>query len=262
VARDESGPIGGDSNRGMRGAGAVLFDLRGTLVDPNTGWRLSDRERVRFVRSLGARDGERSLLALLQQAVAEVNAETSRRRAWFDQDRLVLERFAALAGVRVEQPALDAFESWRNRAFTQAVSAYPDAAATLRALRERDVLVGCVADGGIDWTRRVLQKTGLLDSLHVVVASQESGEVKISGAALRLACTRIGLDPPDVVFVGDRLDKDVDMARGVGAQTVLLDRTNSIETSVPSIGSLTDILGWQLEPRKESVAWSTSTTWS
>ncbi len=243
----------------MRSARAVFFDLRGTLVDPDTGWRLSDRERVGFVRSLGARESEQALHDLLRRAVVDVNKETFSRRHWFDQDRLVLERFALLAGVEADLAAIDAFESWRNRAFERMLCAYPDAAPTLRALRARSVPVGCVADARADWARRLLARTGLLALLDVVVASEESGEVKATGAALRLACARAALEPTDVIFVGDRLDKDVAMARAAGAQPVLLDRSGD-RPGPGAINSLTEVLAWNVEPRRESLRWSTSTT--
>src|SRR6266508_2065265 len=137
----------------MRTASAIFFDLRGTLVDPETGWRLSDRERVRFLRSLGARESEQTLRDLLRRAVVEVNKQTFSRRDWFDQDRLVLERFASLAGIAVAPAATDAFEGWRNRAFERTLRAYPDAAPTLRALHARDVPTGCVADAAAGWAR-------------------------------------------------------------------------------------------------------------
>jgi putative hydrolase of the HAD superfamily len=92
-----------------------------------------------------------------------------------------------------------------------------------------------------------------------VVASEESGEVKATGAALRLACTRLGVAPSQLVFVGDRLDKDVAMARAVGARAVLLDRGGSLQCA-RAITSLAEILTWKLETPKETVRWSTPTT--
>ncbi len=120
---------------------------------------------------------------------------------------------------------------------------YPDAAPTLCALRARDVPTGCVADGRTVWMRRLLARTRLLELVDLVVASEESGEVKATGAALRLACVRAGLEPADVAFVGDRTDKDVAMARAEGAQAVLLDRGGA---SAPgSISSLAEVLTWK-----------------
>jgi putative hydrolase of the HAD superfamily len=230
----------------------VLLDLRGTLIDPSTGWKLTDAQRIRFLRACGARLSEAQLRINLGRAIADVNALTLRRREYFDQDRLVLERAAALPGLEVPAARLDAFEGWRNRAFARAVRAFRDAEPTLRRLRARGIGVGCVADGGSEWTRRLLAEAGLLGLLDVVVASEESGEVKATGAALRLACARLHAEPTDVLFVGDRLDKDVRMAEAAGAQALLLDRSGRrLGGGSKTISSLTEVLDRPLVAREE-----------
>jgi HAD-hyrolase-like len=65
--------------------------------------------------------------------------------------------------------------------------------------------------------------------------------------ALRLACARAGLEPSDVIFIGDRVDKDIAMVRAAGAQAVLLDRSGGVHAPAESIGSLTEILTWEFE---------------
>jgi FMN phosphatase YigB (HAD superfamily) len=83
----------------------VLFDFRGTLVDPSTGWRFTDAQRIRFLRAGGARANEAQLRINLERAITDVNALTFQRRVYFEQDRLVLERAAALSGIEVSEPA-------------------------------------------------------------------------------------------------------------------------------------------------------------
>jgi HAD superfamily hydrolase (TIGR01549 family) len=239
----------------------VLFDFRGTLVDPSTGWRFTDAQRIRFLRAGGARANEAQLRINLERAITDVNALTFQRRAYFEQDRLVLERAAALSGIEVSEPGLEAFERWRNRAFARAARAFPDAEPTLGQLRVRGVAVGCVADGGREWTRRLLARAGLLPLLDVVVASEESGEVKATGAALRLACARLGIEPAGALFVGDRLDKDVQMAEAAGAQALLLDRSRDRpDRGRKVISSLTEILDRPLAARMGGPWRKTATT--
>jgi len=239
----------------------VLFDLRGTLVDPSTGWRLTDAQRIRFLRAGGARATEAQLRMNLERAITDVNALTFRRREYFEQDRLVLERAAALSGIEVSEARLEAFERWRNRAFARAVRAFPDAEPTLRQLRVGGIAVGCIADGGREWTRRLLARAGLLALLDVVVASEESGEVKATGAALRLACARLGVEPASTLFVGDRLDKDIQMAEAAGAQALLLNRSGRrLGRGIETISSLTAILDRPLAAREEGAWRNTATT--
>src|SRR5918995_805710 len=99
----------------------VLFDLRGTLIDPSTGWKLTDAQRVCFLRASGARVTDAELRENLGRAIADVNALTFRRRRYFEQDRLVLECAASVSGLELPAANLDAFEGWRNRALARAV---------------------------------------------------------------------------------------------------------------------------------------------
>ena len=246
----------------MNAVRAVFFDLRGTLLDVTSGWQLTDNARIRFLRTFDAEKTDAQIRAALGEAVADVNEIAGRGRRFFDQDRLVLERVAAKLGLKIRPERIDEFEEWRNRLFVRAVEAYPDAAMTLLGLRIAGVPSGCVADGSTRWVTLALARAGLLDLLDVVVASEESGEVKATGAALRLACGRASIDPAEILFVGDRLDKDVTMARSAGAQAVLLDRSGGPDTPDGSITSLTEIITWKFETRKESLTWSTSTTLS
>ncbi len=221
---------------------AVVFDLRGTLVDPASGWRFTDRERIRFLRSRGASQDDAELHELIDDAVAAVNALALRQTAYFEQDRWVLERVAERLGIALPAASLDRFEQERNRTFVRTVQPFPDAQPTLRALRRRGLATGCVADGGRHWMQLVLKRCGLSRHLDVAVASQQSGEVKATGAALRLACARLGVQPREVLYVGDRLDKDVRMARQVGALPLLLARSPQSDTREPAISSLTELL--------------------
>jgi HAD superfamily hydrolase (TIGR01549 family) len=254
--------VSGGSRRRLTGPSrAVLFDLRGMLVDATSSWCLADAMRIRFLRASGARGSDADLRRTLARSVAEVNALTFRRTAYFDQDRLVLERAAALSGLAVSDGQIASFEQWRNRAFERTVTAFPDARLTLVLLRALGLALGCVADGNREWTLRLLDRVGLLESLDIVVASEESGEVKATGAALRLACDRLGVLPRETLFVGDRRDKDVAMAAKVGAATVLLARGGlANRPPVPAVSSLLDLLDLPIRARKEERWPSLATT--
>jgi FMN phosphatase YigB (HAD superfamily) len=210
--------------------------------------------RIRFLRAGGARGSDAELSLTLARAIDEVNARTFRRAEYFDQDRLVLERAAALSGVAVSDGRLDSFEQWRNRVFERTITAFEDARPTLDLLRALGFAVGCVADGSREWTLRLLDRVELLESLDIVVASEESGEVKATGAALRLACRRLGIPPHETLFVGGRRDKDVQMAARVGAGAVLLARGGHATGSpVPMISSLFGVL--DLPMRASDTRW-------
>jgi HAD superfamily hydrolase (TIGR01509 family) len=79
---------------------------------------------------------------------------------------------------------------------------FPDTLPTLRALRARGVPVGVVSDTGFD-LRPVFDALGLSPWLDAVVLSFEIGACKPDAAPFRVACERLGVDPPDTLMVGD-----------------------------------------------------------
>lgn len=182
-----------------------------------------------------------------------MNALALRRTSYFEQDRLVLERVAERVGVHIPAASLGEFERWRNHAFVRTVRAYADAEPALRGLRERGLATGCVADGGRHWTELVLERCRLTSLLDVAVASQESGEVKATGAALQLACSRLRLEPGQVLYVGDRIDKDIRVAERVGAVPLLLARGPAPESEASlQISSLGELLTLPFPSRTRS----------
>jgi HAD superfamily hydrolase (TIGR01493 family) len=80
--------------------------------------------------------------------------------------------------------------------------AFPDAAATLRGLRERGVPVGVVSDTGFD-LRPVLDRVGLSPWIDTVVLSCESGVCKPEPRVFRDVCADLGIEPAATLMVGD-----------------------------------------------------------
>ncbi|MET7693074.1 HAD-IA family hydrolase [Streptomyces sp. NPDC005483] len=79
---------------------------------------------------------------------------------------------------------------------------YPDAAEVLRALRERGIAVGVVSNIGWD-LRPVFRAHGLDPYVDVYVLSYEHGIQKPDPRLFKTACTALGVEPRDVLMVGD-----------------------------------------------------------
>jgi HAD superfamily hydrolase (TIGR01509 family) len=98
--------------------------------------------------------------------------------------------------------------------------AYPDAAATLAALRARGIRTAAISNVGFD-LRPVLAGLGLLAELDAVVLSCEVGAVKPDPAIFRVACDAVGVAPAEALMVGDHAAADGGAA-GAGIRTLLL----------------------------------------
>ena len=98
---------------------------------------------------------------------------------------------------------------------------YPEAAATLRALREAGLAVGVCSNWG--WELNVfLDQVGLLDLVDSATTSARAGTRKPHPDIYVRAAEALGADPTDIVFVGDSWEPDVRGPRRMGMTAVHL----------------------------------------
>jgi putative hydrolase of the HAD superfamily len=103
------------------------------------------------------------------------------------------------------------------------LSAYPDSAPTLRALRAAGIRTVVVSNW--DWSlHERLAETGLAALLDGAVASAEVGSAKPDGAIFRAALELAGAEAAGAWHVGDTPEADVEGARAAGIRPVLIDR--------------------------------------
>jgi putative hydrolase of the HAD superfamily len=69
--------------------------------------------------------------------------------------------------------------------------------------------------------RRILQDVGLLHFFTVTVFSDEAGHSKPAAQVFHRAAAGLGVPVQGLVHIGDRSDKDIAGAEGVGARGVL-----------------------------------------
>ncbi len=181
---------------------AVVFDLDDTLYLQETfldaAWNVvaeeaargSDvdaarwRERLTYFSDLGSDKG-----GIIDRAVAE------------------------LAPRVLIADLVDTFKSFRP----VSLDLMPGVRESLAQLRA-NVPIGLITDGDVEIQMAKLSALGLTDSFDVVVLSDQAGREfrKPSPAPFLQALDALGLEAPNVVYVGDRPDKDVLGAHGVG----------------------------------------------
>ncbi|MES9506394.1 HAD-IA family hydrolase [Streptomyces sp. NPDC000609] len=193
----------------------VLFDFSGTLfrIEPVRSWLravLTEREVT-----VDEADFER-YVSELEAAGALPGGPPPRQvparlaAVWATRDQsaeLHREAFTTVARqVALPDPGLyDAlYERHRTPAAWQP---YPDAAEVLGALRDSGIRTGVVSNIGWD-LRPVFRAHGLDASIESYVLSYEHGIQKPDARIFHTACTSLGLDPADVVMVGDDRQAD------------------------------------------------------
>jgi HAD superfamily hydrolase (TIGR01509 family) len=117
----------------------------------------------------------------------------------------------------------DAFIDAEHAAWEPAHHVLGAAQALLSSLRERGLRTAVVANAWPEPARIVrgdMERYGLAAGLDAIVLAQESGVRKPAPEIFLRALAELGVDAADAVFVGDRLDHDVQGAADVGMTTV------------------------------------------
>jgi putative hydrolase of the HAD superfamily len=100
--------------------------------------------------------------------------------------------------------------------------AFPTSGATVAALRDRGLLVGCVTNGASEIQREKLRRSGVEPWFDVTLVSGEEGVGKPDPGILELACERLGVTADEAVYVGNSPTRDVACAEAAGMRSVLV----------------------------------------
>ena len=196
----------------------MLFDLDDTLVDSAA----ADRSIWENVVALLRRD----LPAIDEAEVRTRYAVAAERhyRAFLDGrvDFVTFRRRRLDEAVSpwgaVSDELFDAYMREKDR-IPDVVTPFPDAVATLRALRSVGIRVGVLTNGPGDVQRRKLAASGLEPELDAIVISGEIGVAKPQVGAFEIALAQLGTSAEETAMVGDSLANDVvgGLAAGLAA---------------------------------------------
>jgi len=117
----------------------------------------------------------------------------------------------------------DAFIDTEHEVWRPAHAVLGSAQAMLDSLRGRGIKTGVVANSWPDPARVLrgdVESSGLAPLLDVTVFSDEVGVAKPYPEIFLHALRQLGVDPENAMFVGDRLETDVQGAASVGMTTV------------------------------------------
>ena len=224
---------------------AVFFDLYGTIAgfEPDR-FEVQSRVCAEFGITL-TREGVLRGYADADAYLNRENAVLPMGRRTPAQKTAIFEEYTrrVIRGSGVEVSLETAGKIWHRIQQTPAgLAPFPDAAPTLRALRERGLLTGLISnmDAGGD---RLVTELGLDGLFDLAVTSGDVGAAKPNPAIFRAALYRSGVQAGEAVHVGDQLSSDVQGARAVGIRPVLIDRDGNHPRyrECPRIDSLSEL---------------------
>jgi putative hydrolase of the HAD superfamily len=233
-----------DTTRPLR---AVFLDIGDTVMRPNPSW---EHVYAMAFEEFGVQVTIDELYAALRQAYRhggwglesgfEPTEETSFRRT-------VEIDAAAITALGLE-PMPDAFYRRLGELFmvTSHWHIFPDAYPTLTALQERGLVVGAVSN----WVwnlPELLHALDLVRHFDFIAASARIGFEKPHPRIFEWALEHAGVPAETVIHVGDHVGADVEGARAVGIDGVLIDRAqryapDEVPDGVPVIRSLAELL--------------------
>ena len=208
---------------------AVLFDFGHTLVDfRRTQEALHAayqeiRDRIEAVAFMEVPE----LLDLVERVAGGVDrlVEQSYREGRLEEINQAVLLREALAGIGFDLPddVIDHIVILDHSAYSNSIAVEPDVLATLKTLKGDGYRMGLVSNLTLraDLMRADLQRWGLIDQLDATVFSSEVGVRKPDPRIFKEALKRVGAEPAETVFVGDRLYDDVSGAQAVGMRGVL-----------------------------------------
>ena len=218
----------------------VLFDAGDTLItaDPPV------REVALTVASQFFPDLAPPLLLSALAAVRAFFGEHYLDYALHEQDQLLVDMAQAARTALREVMGVDmdflpfvkqVRDSIRYRPF-------PDVLPTLRSLRESGKTLAVVSN----WDPALptfLVQLGLAEFFAFILPSAEVGVEKPDESIFSLALQRLGLEPQEVVHIGDNYEADVIGARAAGITPILLDRKGEARCQdVMCISSLAELI--------------------
>jgi putative hydrolase of the HAD superfamily len=226
---------------------AVFLDIGDTVMRPSPSW---ERIYATAFAEFGVDVDLEALRGALRAAYHhggwglengfEPSEETSFRRTVEVDQR-------AIDGLGLS-PMPEAFFRRLSQMFMVAANwhVFPEVPATLDALRDRGLVVGAVSNWV--WSLpELLHALDLVSRFDFVAASARVGFEKPHPEIFRYALHRAHAQPGEVIHVGDHVDADVEGARALGIEAILIDRhgrhrAEEVPDGVPIITGLDQLL--------------------
>jgi len=222
---------------------AVFFDWMNTISHPEP-----DRHEqyCQVAQELGIELSPQKVIRGIYKADDELPAGIPLR--WSEEkDEEPFIRFQKIvlaeAGVKLPRETIRKIPKRLKEIFKGATFAlYDDALSTLKALKQRGLILGLITSIGKD-VNLALRELGLDPYFNFVVTSREVGVDKPQPPIFLTALERAGVSAQEAVYLGDQYETDVVGARGVGIKPILIDRYDLLPevSDCPRIHSLTEV---------------------
>ncbi|SNS52067.1 putative hydrolase of the HAD superfamily [Micrococcales bacterium KH10] len=215
-----------DGPAAQRQIAAVIFDVDDTLVDTKAAFAEAlSAIASHYLPRLPVADHHQVVALWRQDPDGYYRAFTRGEMGFREQRYLRAEQVQRTFGGReITAAGFDAWDERFEAAFQAAWQPFEDAADVLALLRDTGLKIGAVTNAATAYQWQKLERTGLKGFIATVVGVDELGYGKPSPDVFTLGCDRLGVTPPQAVYVGDELDIDARAAITAGLAGVWVDR--------------------------------------
>jgi phosphoglycolate phosphatase len=171
---------------------AFMFDLDGTLIQSAVDFVKLKRETIRRLSELQVPTDELSEKMKTYEIMAKVRQLTASGKLDLSYPEIVAE--TTLVWNRVE------LETVRN---TERI---PGAERALIQLRSKGMRIGVITRGCGDYAAKALRTTRLFSLVDIIIGRDDTVEAKPNPEPLLRAMSRLGVEAPETVMIGDSVD--------------------------------------------------------
>ena len=187
----------------------VLFDLDETLLDRSASLaRFTEEMLEAFGNGL---DGPELEAAVRVTQKADQGGYCDRRTAL----QQVLDEVPWKTA-----PEADDLSAFWTTTFPKCTVPMKGALEVLGELRSREMPIGLITNGGVEFQNAKIDRVDLREWLDVVIVSEAVGIEKPDPGIFHMTLSDMGLEPKEAAFVGDHPVNDVSGARVVGMTSV------------------------------------------
>ena len=199
---------------------AVVFDLDGTIVKFNIDFRAVRAE----TRSFLIRQGVPASVLSINESIFEMLKKTE----------IFMKNIGKTAATKeaVREKAIAIAEKYELEA-AKTTSLQPGVKAVLEILKQMGLKIGLCTVNGQKSTEYVLERFGIKEFFNAVISRDDVKHVKPHAEHLQAALKALGVNPKEVLVVGDSRT-DMKCAKELGATAV------GILTGVSTLKELTD----------------------
>jgi phosphoglycolate phosphatase len=222
---------------------AVAFDLDGTLID--TMGDLSAAVNL-MLSMLGARElPEPRIRALVGNGVEQLVLRALTESVG-DTPTHSAQRSAALA----------LFRRLYGQGLFKRSKVYPGVVQALRSFAEAGISLCCITNKDSVFSEPLLKEAGLSAFFAFTLCADRAEDRKPSPNMLLAACSRLGIAPAQMLYVGDT-SMDIKAARAAGSPVIAVSYGYGKEHAADDVradglvGDLTEIVALCLQPRAE-----------